>query len=64
MVMRVGKTEKAWKDLYLQTKREIADLKAENSHLKQQVDAIHRNIEDWPPKGGMGLLDFNKVANQ
>ena len=43
--MRVGKTEKAWKDLYLQTKREIADLKAENSHLKQQVDATHRNIE-------------------
>lgn len=43
--MRVGKTEKAWKDLYLQAKREIEDLKAENSHLKQQEYAAHRNIE-------------------
>lgn len=43
--MKVGKIEKAWKDLYLQAKKEIGDLRAENEHLKQQVDEAHRNIE-------------------
>lgn len=43
--MKVGKTEKAWKDLYLQAKREIGDLKAENERLKAERDNANRNVE-------------------
>lgn len=58
MVMRIGKTEKAWKDLYLQAKREIEDLKAENSRLKQQEYAAHRNIERLASSSGNRPIGF------